>query len=385
MKSYDVIIIGGGAAGLMAARSALMRGKRVAVIDMGDRPGRKILASGGGRCNITNAAAAYDKYFGKNPMFVRGALARVSPRDILDWMARHKLRWTEKAAGQYFCATGAADVVAALINDTKEAEFFKNTTVCDMQKTSDGFIVSGQGPRFYAKSVIVATGGISFPTLGVSDAGYKIAKKFGHRIIPARPALCGIATNIFPTELAGISMPVEITIGREKITDSVLFTHFGIGGPAGYRTTVRDINSDIHINLMPANNIGDILRTLRQTAGRKTLSGGLSEYVPARVAKWIAAGDGRNIADIPNTDIDKISARIHNIIIPADAIKFHNLQSAEVVRGGVDTADISSKTMESKICPGLFFAGEVMDIAGDLGGFNLHWAWASGTVAGMNA
>ena len=383
MKQYDVVIIGAGAAGLAAAAVAVERGRRVAMFEMGNVPARKVMASGGGRCNITNSAVAYNRYFGENPNFVRGAIARVKPDDILNWARAHKIKLVEKDAGRYFCANGAQDVVNALLRDAHGTDIFVKTTVTDINPHSGNFTVSTAHGDYLAQSVIIATGGVSFATLGVSDFGHKIAKKFGHKIIPVRPALCAIATNTFSPELAGISVNAQITVGKEKIKDSMLFTHFGIGGPAIYRATVRD-QDNLIINIAPDVDVFECLRNAKTSDGRKTVAGILSGILPVRVAKWICP-DTRHIADFRNDELAQIAGRINNIFISRKDIKLHNLASAEVVRGGVDTSQISSKTMESKLCPGLFFVGEVLDVAGDLGGFNLHWAWASGRVAGQNA
>ena len=385
MKQYDVIIIGAGAAGLSAAAVARERGKRVAILEMGETPARKVMVSGGGRCNITNTDANHTRYFGENPNFVRGALSRVSAHDIIEWANRKKLSLVEKTPGRYFCENGASAVVEALMKDVRGIDIFYNTNVKSVQKNTDEFIISTNKNFFCAKSVIVATGGISFPTLGVSDIGYKIAKSFGHKIIPVRPALCALSIPNMPSELAGISIDAEIKIGKTKLHDSLLFTHFGIGGPLAYRASVRDIHNGIVINLMPNIDVQNVLRDAKRTSGKKNVTNILTQYLPNRLARWIMAGDIRNIADIKDADIEKIATRITNIIIPGNKIKLHNMASAEIVRGGVDTREISSKTMESVLCRGLFFAGEVMDVAGDLGGFNLQWAWASGRVAGQNA
>ena len=382
MKNYDVIILGAGASGLFAGIYAIKRGYSVAIIDMGNTPARKVTASGGGRCNFTNMAATPERYFGKNRNFVRGALARFSPQDMLDWAKSHKIKVVQKTPGQYFCANGADTVVRALIHDTRNATIFSERTVIDVNKNSNGFTVKTDQENFTCDKLIVATGGISFGALGVSDIGYKIAKKFGHKIIPTRPALCAIATNYFSTELMGISLPVEITVGHQIIRDNMLFTHFGIGGPAIYRATVRDIESQIIINLCPGQDIYEYLRQSKHTNGKKTITNILSQKLPVRIAKWIGGNTNAHIADLRNDDIKNVANQINHIVIPLSDIKYHNMASAEVVRGGVDTADISSKTMESKLCPGLYFIGEVLDIAGDLGGFNLQWAWSSGFTAG---
>ncbi|MBQ2017422.1 MAG: aminoacetone oxidase family FAD-binding enzyme [Alphaproteobacteria bacterium] len=381
MNTYDIIIIGAGAAGLSAAATALARGRRVAVFDMGTSPARKVLASGGGRCNITNTAAGYDRYAGNNPNFVRGALSRVSPRDVLDWATEHGIGLHEKTPGRYFCNDGAGVVVDALLRDAHGADFFYNQTVSEIKKSGDIFQVNSA----FARAVIIATGGISFGTLGVSDAGYKIAKQFGHKIAPVRPALCALNVAGIPSDFAGISIDAEITIGKRRFSDSLLLTHSGIGGPLAYRVSLFDIQNGFTINWVPDVNILDIFKKIKQQNGRKTITGIISEYLPTRIARWVVGNDTRNVADVKDTELIKTSEQIHRYKIPAGNAKYHSMTSAEVTFGGVDTNEISSKTMESKLCPGLFFAGEVIDVTGDLGGFNLQWAWASGRVAGMNA
>lgn len=383
MQKYDVIIIGGGAAGLSAA-AAIDSDNRVAVIDMGHAPARKVMVSGGGACNFTNTAASRDRYFGENPDFVRGAISRVTPHDILAWATAHGISYSEKTPGRYFTDGRAADVVTALAHDAAAADIIVNTRVDCASKTDNKFIVKTTNGDYCATAVIVATGGVSFPQMGVSDIGYKIAHAFGHKIVPIRPGLGPIDTDVFSPEFAGVSMPAEIRIGRDIIRDDILFTHTGIGGPAAYRASVRDINNGITINLMPGVDAVQILRDAKRKNGRRAISTVLSEYLPARIARWFAPGT-QNIADVRDAELGAIGNRINNIFIAPDKMKSHGSPSAEVTRGGIATTDISSKTMESKICPGLFFAGEVLDIAGDLGGFNLHWAWASGRVAGAAA
>ena len=381
LSNYDTIIIGAGAAGLSAAGVLAERGKRIAIFDLGSQAGRKVMASGGGRCNITNMAVKFDRYFGQNPDFVRSAICRVTPNVILEWTANHNIKLVEKSAGQYFCQDGAGVVMNALIDDAGDADFIFNTPINEIIKKDGVFIVNGRT----AKTVIIATGGISFGALGVSDAGYKIAKDFGHKIIPLRPGLCALSFIGAPTELAGISLDAKLTIGKNTVHDSLLFTHFGIGGPAAYRASLYNINSGINIDFAPGIDVLKLLRDAKQTQGRKNIANILADIFPNRVAKWFANGDNRNIADIKDVDLEKIAKCISGFFIPGDTIKYHGMASAEVVCGGVDTNQVSSKTMESKLCPGLFFAGEVLDVAGDLGGFNLHWAWASGRVAGENA
>lgn len=381
MKQYDVIIIGAGAAGLSAAGVALGAGKRVLVLEMGNTPARKVAISGGGRCNITNADANVARYFGKNPDFVRGALSRYTPYDVLQWCKNHNLKIEEKTTGRFFCADGAGAVVQALIQDSQDADIRYDTQVSDVKKINDMFVVNG----FSAPSIIVATGGISWGAAGVSEAGYKIAKKFGHKIVPVRPALCALKISGANPDLAGITLDAEITIGKRTLRDSLLLTHFGIGGPLAYRASVNNLSDGFYLNLLPDIDVAEYLKKQKNLCGNKSIISVLSDILPKRIVKKIIGVNIKNIADISYKEIEQIAQKISKIFIPSDKMRLHGLSAAEVVRGGVDTEDISSKTMESKLCSGLFFAGEVLDVAGDLGGFNLQWAWASGYVAGTNA
>ena len=233
---------------------------------------------------------------------------------------------------------------------------------------------------FYTKNLVIATGGMSYANLGATDIGYKIAKSFGHKIIPPRPALCGITTKYFAPSLSGISLPVEIKIGHETLQDNMLFTHFGIGGPAVYRTTVRNCESGFVINLLPCCDIFQWLKQQKQTNGKKQLKTILATKLSERVAEFFADPSTKNIADYRDPELKDIATKISNIEFTPGTFTLQNFQSAEVTRGGIDTAEISSKTMESKLCNGLYFIGEVIDIAGDLGGYNLQWAWASATA-----
>lgn len=386
MKQYDVIIIGAGAAGLTAAAAVTAQGRRVAVLDMGDAPARKVMVSGGGRCNLTNMDAGVHRYFGTNPNFIRGTLSRVTPQDILDWAHAHGIKTVQKAAGQYFCGDGGGTaVVDALLHDARGADMFWRCAVSNAEYTDGMFVVDSACGKFTAKRLIIATGGLSFPALGVSDAGYRIAKSFGHKIVPPRPALCAVVTDMFDASLAGLSTMAEIKIGRERIRDSILFTHNGIGGPVVYRATVRNLDSDMHINLLPDTDVFKWLVDAKRTSGSKQVHNLLATHLPARLARWLGRGFDKNIADYKDSDLRTVAQRVNDAIITSDKIKLTGMAAAEVCRGGIDTHDVSSKTMESKLRAGLFLAGEVLDVAGDLGGFNLHWAWASGRVAGENA
>ncbi len=383
MKIYDCIIIGAGAAGLKAA--AQIQNKNCLILDMGNTPARKINVSGGGRCNFTNDAAKSDRYFGQNPNFAKSALAQVKSIDILNWVKSHGLGWVEKSAGQYFCSTNAGDITAALLSDCKNTTIKTDIFVTDITKQDDVFTIHTDKGLFYSKTAIIATGGISYPSLTVSDIGYKIAKSFGHKIIPPTPGLVGLKTDLFSPELSGISMPVEIKINKTVIADSLLFTHFGIGGPVTYRISNHKVEeNDLFINFLPDTNVYDWLISAKGSNGKKSLQNILSQKLPQNFVKLLLSENTVNIADYKNSEIREISNDINNFCMPRGSLKRRGINSAEVTLGGVSTDEISSKTYESKLCPNLYFAGEVIDIAGDLGGFNLHFAFASGTVAGIS-
>lgn len=385
MKKYDVLIIGAGAAGLFAAKTAITLNKTVCVIDFADKPLRKVAVSGGGRCNFTNLDAKSSRYFGQNPSFVKSALMQFTPLDMLHWFKSQGLKYIEKKPGQYFCKDTSDKIMQALLKAINKADLFLNCEIQTIKKETNTFTVNSNRGIFTAKSVIIATGGLSFPTLKVSDSGFKIAKQFGHKIVPVRPALCSVSCKAFSSNLAGISLPVEIIFNKEKINDDLLFTHFGLGGPAIYRTTVRDLDSDIIINFLPNIDAFSLFKSAKQNNGKKSLKNILGEKMPIKLANFFAGNQIKNIADYKDTDLKIIADNIHRFIIPLSDFKPYGMQSAEITKGGISTDEISSKTMESKVCSGLFFAGEVLDIAGDLGGFNLQWAWSSGYVAGLNA
>lgn len=378
VKKYDVVIIGGGAAGFSVAAGACLRGRGAAVLDMGNQPLRKVSASGGGKCNLTNdAAITADRYFGKNPKFAMNVLGAVRPDEILDWARAHKIHLSEAAPGRYF-ADNADNVVRGLLDDARAADLFLNVKITDIKKLADG---NFQINDFISSSVVVATGGISFPTMGVSDIGFKIAKKFGHKIVPPRPGLVGLKTDVFPAEFAGMSMTrCTMQIGKKIISDSLLFTHRGIGGPLAYRASLYDLGQGAVINFCPDSDVSKFLIDAKKSNPKKAVSNILNEILQQKFARWIAADLDKNIADYSDKVLLDLGAKINRFYIK-DVARL-GLESAEVMAGGIDTDDINPKTLESKLCKRLFFAGEVVDITGDLGGFNLHWAFASGCAAG---
>lgn len=381
MKTFDCIIIGAGAAGLFTAIQLVKRKKSVLIIDMGDKPARKIAISGGGNCNFTNTNADYTHYFGQNPRFVCSGLSQWTPNDTLNWVKSHNIDFIEKEPGRYFCKNGATEIVNALIHDIGNTEIKFNTNVIDVEKSNDKFVINTNNGEFVAKSVIVANGGVSYPHLNVSNIGHIIAKKFGHKIEPIRPALCAIKTQKFSSELAGISLPVEITVNKKKLSGDLLFTHFGLGGPVIYRATLFN-SKQIAINFAPNINVFDLLKNAKHKNGKKTVANILDEILPNKLAHFFC-GNTQHVADLQDTQLKQIAETINHFEInDASAIGF---QSAEVTFGGISTDKISSKTMESQIISGLYFVGETIDITGDLGGYNIQWAFSSAYTAGSNA
>ena len=381
MKTFDCIIIGAGAAGLFAAIQLVKRKKSVLIIDMGDKPARKIAISGGGNCNFTNTNADYTHYFGQNPRFVCSGLSQWTPNDTLNWVKSHNIDFIEKEPGRYFCKNGATEIVNALIKDNGNTEIKFNTNVIDVEKSNDKFVINTNNGEFVAKSVIVANGGVSYPHLNVSNIGHIIAKKFGHKIEPIRPALCAIKTQKFSSELAGISLPVEITVNKKKLSGDLLFTHFGLGGPVIYRATLFN-SKQLAINFAPNINVFDLLKNAKHKNGKKTVANILDEILPNKLAHFFCRNT-QHVADLQDTQLKQIAETINHFEInDASAIGF---QSAEVTFGGISTDKISSKTMESQIISGLYFVGETIDITGDLGGYNIQWAFSSAYTAGSNA
>jgi len=382
LEKYDVIIIGGGAAGFFAARTLISQGICSLILDMGKSPLRKVLISGGGRCNFTNINTNKTRYFSKNPNFVVSALSQVKPKDILDWAESHNLDAVEKEAGQFFCKQGAQAIVDAMLKDVKGAEIKLGVVVKDVEKVAEEFVVKTSEGKFLGKKVIVASGGMSFSSLGVSDIGYKIAKNFGHKIIPIRAGLVALKTNAFPADLMGVSIPVEIKIGKNKVKDSLLFTHFGIGGPAAYQVSIFNFDDDLHINFLPDVDVYEFLKSAKNSNGAKNLSTILMQKLPEKFARWIVGDTKKKISDCKDKDLGKLTEQLSNFVIEKNNISRRGFDTAEITTGGVDTDEISPKTFKSKLCSGLFFAGEVLDVSGYLGGFNLHFAFASGSVAG---
>jgi len=400
MNHYDIIIIGAGAAGLMAARIAGGRGRSVLVLDHAKTPGEKIRISGGGRCNFTNRYSGPENFLSQNPHFCKSALAGYSPQDFIDLVERHGIAYHEKEnpgagadiqLGQLFCDGKSQQIIDMLLSECKASgvKIWLETEVEIPQKTDNKFTVKTSRGDVKSESVIVACGGPSIPKMGASGFGYKIAKSFDLRLIESRPALVpltlagGDAEAI--TALAGTAAAAQVSCGKASFKEALLLTHRGLSGPA-----ILQISSywregeDIAIDLAPSVDITKTLSEARQAKGKSTVKAFLSEFMAARLAEFIAAKIGdMKLGDLSAAQMEALITHVKAWTLrPAGS---EGYRKAEVTLGGVDTQALSSKTMEARAVPGLYFIGEVVDVTGHLGGHNFQWAWASGYAAGNAA
>jgi len=384
-STFDVIILGAGASGLMCARTAARRGKSVVVLDHGPKAARKLLVSGGGRCNITNLYADVSRYQSENPDFTRSALARFKPRDILSLLDEHHVAYEERQDGQIFLKGSASLIANALMDDCDRAgvTLIFNAPIKNVKHTDGSFKIASKMETFLGKSLVVATGGKSWNSLGASGFGYELGRRFGHRITELRPGLVPFVLkekSLF-RGLTGVSFRARVITRLRTFTGDVLVTHRGLSGPAVLQASSFWREGEaISIGFLPEEDAGAWLDSHRVT--RKELKNLLAERLPRRLAIRLAEYCGGSAP--MNSMSDKQLARIAETlgsfdIHPSDTEGFGH---AEVTVGGVDTKQVSSKSMESSIQEGLFFIGEVLDVTGELGGFNLHWAWVSALAAG---
>lgn len=390
MSNYDAIILGGGAAGLFCAAQAGQRGRNVLVLEAGEKVGKKILISGGGRCNFTNLGAGPANYLSANPHFAKSALARYTPRDFLDLVEKHKIAWHEKTLGQLFCDGSARQIVDMLLAEC-EAGSGTVTIRCREEISAvahDGgsFTVTTQYGTFTAPSLVIATGGPSIPKMGATSYAYDLARQFGLKVVEPRPALVPLTLggeDVLFRELSGIAAPVEARCEKASFREAALFTHKGLSGPA-----ILQVSSywypgkSIAIDFLPDFASNWLLEAKRDNP-RTTLLAQLRAALPDRLAdalneKLGCAGDLGNVADKKLEEAERQLSAWR--FIPNGSEGF---AKAEVTVGGISTAELSSKTMEAKSIPGLYAIGEAVDVTGWLGGYNFQWAWASGYAAGQ--
>lgn len=384
-QNFDAIVIGAGAAGLMCAIQAGHRGRRVAVLEHADRIGKKILISGGGRCNFTNIHCRPEDFLSANPHYAKSALARYGPRDFIALVEKHNIPYHEKTLGQLFCDRSAEDILNLLMDECRRAgvQILTSTTVKEITRP-DAFVLRTGTAEFEAPALVIATGGLSIPKMGATAFGYEVAKKFGLRIAECRPALVPLAFDQQDRErysdLAGVSAEVNASIGGRRFREKMLFTHRGLSGPAVLQISSYWKPGDaVSIDLAPDR---DVLKSMLGSPSRRDFSSAraaLRDVLPNRLAdRWLELHPPK---DWKNGSILELERQLHGWkIIPAGT---EGYEKAEVTAGGVDTNELSAKTMESRRVSGLYFIGEVVDVTGHLGGFNFQWAWASGFSAGQ--
>ncbi len=389
--TFDVIILGGGAAGLMAAIEAGRRGRRVAVLERAERPGKKILISGGGRCNFTNLHTQPGNFLSANPHFAKSALARYTPADFIQLVERHRIAYHEKTLGQLFCDGSAQQIVDLLTRECADAgvRVFLSTAVSEVRRddSSGAFSLIADDNVFTAHALIVATGGLSIPKMGATGFGYDIARQFSIPIEPCRPALVPLTLSGAEHEhfarLAGVSAPVIVACGKRCFQEKMLFTHRGLSGPA-----ILQISSywkkpeAILIDWAPEQQLLAPLRTENGPRDLAVARAALRAHLPARLADRLVDRllDGHAPVSWTNHALDELERRLHSFAFTPSGTEGYD--KAEVTAGGVSTSALSAQTMECRNLSGLYFIGEVVDVTGHLGGFNFQWAWASGAAAG---
>lgn len=374
----------------MAAMEAGRRGRRVAVLERAERPGKKILISGGGRCNFTNLHTRPENFLSANPHFAKSALARYTPADFIALVERHAIAYHEKTLGQLFCDGSAQQIVDLLMAECAEAgvRVMTGTAVSEVRRddSSGEFTVVAGGEAFTAVALIVATGGLSIPRMGATGFGYDIARQFGAPIEPCRPALVPLvlagAEREHFVDLAGVSAPVVVSAGKRSFTEKMLFTHRGLSGPA-----ILQISSywkqpgAVSIDWAPGKNLLAGLQGAHARRDAVAMKAALREALPARLAERLV--DVAAPASWTNQALHELERRLHGWTFTPSGTEGY--EKAEVTAGGVSTSALSAQTMECRDVPGLYFIGEVVDVTGHLGGFNFQWAWASGVAAGRSA
>jgi predicted Rossmann fold flavoprotein len=354
--TYDVVIVGAGAAGLLCAIEAGKRGRSVVVLEKNEKPGKKIQISGGGRCNFTNTYTTPDNFISGNPQFHKSALSRYTPEDFIQLVRRHRIAFHEKKLGQLFCDGTSQQIIAMLLEECDDArvEIRVNCDVADIRAGEGGFVLSSNLADIECRSLVIATGGLSIPKIGATSFGYDVARQFGLRLTETRPALVpltlGGEEGRALRDLSGVSLDANVRCGRASFRENILFTHRGLSGPAILQISSYWMRGD--------------------TLLIDTLPDGDATYLPKRFIQKFRELYG------PRAELREWS------LVPAGS---EGYAKAEVTLGGIDTNELSSKTMESRRVSGLYFIGEVVDVTGQLGGFNFQWAWASGFVAGQYA
>jgi predicted Rossmann fold flavoprotein len=392
MIQYDVVIIGAGAAGMMCALEVGRRSRRVLLVDHNARAGDKIRISGGGRCNFTNLHIEGGAYLSENPKFALSALKRFTQWDFIDRLSAHGIAWHEKTLGQLFCDGSARQVVDMLLADMADAgvELRLGVKAENLRRAGDGFALDVGGKDVRTTSLVIATGGKSIPKMGASGFGYDIARQFGLKLVEPRPGLVPLtfdaSTLADLKPLAGLSSNAAVSCNGARFEEGLLFTHRGLSGPSILQISSYWRAGDaVSVDLMPGGDGLEFLRAAKQDHGRQSSARVLAEILPKRLAQLVARAvpEGRNMADLSDVELAALESALKDWQLLPDGSEGY--RTAEVTLGGVSTAELSSKTLEARAVPGLYFIGEVVDVTGWLGGYNFQWAWSSGWAAGQVA
>lgn len=382
---YDFAVIGGGAAGLWALRG--LAGKKVAVIEGNGRLGAKLLATGGGKCNFTNRFLAPENFISSNPHFIKSFLHKFTTETVLDFVEGHGIPYQERDNGKLFTLSGAASILDALLQESRGGNhtFMLGCLVQDVSKVGDGADAGGQlfsvetsCGEVFARRVIAASGGLSYPKLGATNIAAKIARKFGMKVMPMVPALAGLR---YPDEIAeqfsslsGITITAELKVGKRAFHDQLLFTHRGFSGPLALNASLFvEGPTEVTVDFVPGLDVARLIEDNRRS--KKSLAGLLSDHLPKALVRVLLAGREYDLAQIKRSEVAAVSDTFNRNKLVISQVDGYD--RAEVTRGGVSVDEIFPKTMESRKCPGLYFIGEALDVTGMLGGYNLHWAWAS--------
>lgn len=391
MLETDVVIIGAGASGLMCAIEAGKRKRDVLVLDHASKPGKKILMSGGGRCNFTNYSVEPDNYLSHNPHFCKSALSRFTQWDFLDWVHRYRIPYHEREHGRLFCNDSAKDILNMLLDqcDAAGVKIRLNTAIQSIEQSSDQrFLIKTRLQNYLCRSLVIATGGLSIPKMGATPFGYKIAEQFGIKVWATAAGLVPFTLQPVDkqrlSELSGIALLCRVGCNGQSFTENLLFTHRGLSGPAMLQiSNYWRPGQDLKIDLLPQTDLADYLTQLRKNKPKSALKTVLAELLPKRLIACLFDETMLNghLADLSDARVAEIAERLHAWTIKPNATEGY--RTAEVTLGGVDCNAISSKTMASHDVPGLYFIGEVLDVTGWLGGYNFQWAWSSGWCAGQ--
>lgn len=392
-KQYDVLVIGAGASGLMTAYMAAQRGRRVVVVEKANKVGKKILMSGGGKCNFTNLYVEPENFISHNPHFVISALTRYTNWDFIGMVCEYGIEYEERKHGQLFTLNGAKEILAMLLSECDKTGLVDIKTSCEVKAVNSvddqGLQVATSLGYFEVESVVVASGGLSIPTLGGSGIGYEIAKQFGHSIYPTRAGLVPFTFSDnfkeVTTRLSGNAVEATLSNELNSFTEALLFTHRGLSGPSSLQlSNYWDVGQSFKVDFLPSVDLFDFFKSRKQSQPKVLLRTLLTEHLPKSVVLelqnliWTEVAE-TSIGNISDDKLEQIAKRLHSFEVKPSGTEGY--RTAEVTLGGVDTTEVSSKTMESKKQKGLFFVGEILDVTGHLGGFNFQWAWSSAHAA----